>query len=442
MRKTLIFYLLFIIGGTNSVLAHEPILQLLDIQNGLSQNHINTIFRDASDHLWIGSNIGLNRFNGTSVFNYFQQTDDSTSLNDNYILRITEDSYKYLWIHTKKGYNVYDKESDSFIRDIASILQKRNIKLSNIRFIESADRFCTYLNRDTLCIEQQGDDNIAYYTAPDGKFHRSIIDETGKCMVIDQFLNIYSVDSDRRRLIQVYKSSLKKSIKAVHAIVPFQNQLFILIEDKSNDLVIFDLEKGTLSHWTDTIRLPEKGRVPHITCLTKDEKDQLWIGTDNDGVFVIDGSFSCKEHIVTTDKPYALASNSIRSLLCEPNGTVWIGTYKSGLNYLHPVINEVRCNTISENKLANDINCMVQDGSGKIYFGTNGKGLFRSDSLYGNYEPVKLLPDSNLVVVSLLVDSKDRVWVGTYKKGLFRINRNGTYTHFEADKGSAGLTDN
>src|SRR5512135_2343428 len=75
----------------------------LSSKDGLSQNAGLDIFQDSRGYLWIGSQDGLNRYDGYSFKVYKHDPEDPTSISHNSILKITEDENGILWIGTWGG---------------------------------------------------------------------------------------------------------------------------------------------------------------------------------------------------------------------------------------------------------------------------------------------------------------------------------------------------
>src|SRR5574339_416633 len=75
----------------------------LSIEDGLSQNAGLTIFQDSRGYLWIGTQDGLNRYDGYGFKIFKHDPDDPTSLSHNSILAVAEDTNGYLWIGTWGG---------------------------------------------------------------------------------------------------------------------------------------------------------------------------------------------------------------------------------------------------------------------------------------------------------------------------------------------------
>src|SRR5512135_3509324 len=75
----------------------------LTIEDGLSQNAGLAIFQDRKGYLWIGTQDGLNRYDGYNFKVYKHDPDNPKSISYNSILSIAEDRDGYLWIGTWGG---------------------------------------------------------------------------------------------------------------------------------------------------------------------------------------------------------------------------------------------------------------------------------------------------------------------------------------------------
>lgn len=72
-------------------------------ENGLSDNHVQCVYRDTKGFLWIGTSNGLNKMDG-SVLKIFKHRDnDSGSLPHNDIRSVAEDKQGNIWIATANG---------------------------------------------------------------------------------------------------------------------------------------------------------------------------------------------------------------------------------------------------------------------------------------------------------------------------------------------------
>ena len=93
-----------------------PIFEVLSDADGLSQNTINCIFQDSIGFIWIGTQDGLNRYDGYEFRVFRHDSHDPNSLSSNLIWDITEDERGDLWIATDNGLNWMDRVTGSIIR--------------------------------------------------------------------------------------------------------------------------------------------------------------------------------------------------------------------------------------------------------------------------------------------------------------------------------------
>lgn len=85
--------------------------------NGLSQSSGKAILQDFKGYMWIGTQDGLNKYNGHEMTVYKNDPEDSTSIGYNDIGVIFEDSNQNLWIGTSGGgLNKYNRDLDQFSR--------------------------------------------------------------------------------------------------------------------------------------------------------------------------------------------------------------------------------------------------------------------------------------------------------------------------------------
>lgn len=87
----------------------------ISLEQGLSQSVINIIFQDSKGFLWIGTEDGLNRYDGYSFKVYKPEEENETSLSNRWITSIVEDNDGYIWIGTRQGgLNRFDPRSGLF----------------------------------------------------------------------------------------------------------------------------------------------------------------------------------------------------------------------------------------------------------------------------------------------------------------------------------------
>src|SRR5436853_4562491 len=117
MRLRKLILVLLLQAGCIAMKGQQQSLRFehLDINSGLSQNHIMCILQDSRGFIWLGSRDGLNRYDGYQFTIYKNDRKDSTSISNNFISGMLEDKKGDLWITTRGGgLNRYNKETNQF----------------------------------------------------------------------------------------------------------------------------------------------------------------------------------------------------------------------------------------------------------------------------------------------------------------------------------------
>lgn len=175
-----------------------------------------------------------------------------------------------------------------------------------------------------------------------------------------------------------------------------------------------------------------------ITFVFKDSKGQHWVGVYGGGYYLIPsvqdfiyhGKF--EQYNITDKEGNIQAPNAAMRMMEDKHGNLWVGTFGSSIHIRRPKYNDVM--EIKEVPGENEsfgaitISSIVTDPSGTIWVGTYDRGLFRyltPDSViphnrfeHFNFEPGNANSLSHDVVLSIYPDPKGRLWIGTYSGGL------------------------
>lgn len=144
------------------------------------------------------------------------------------------------------------------------------------------------------------------------------------------------------------------------------------------------------------------------------------------------------EQFIPTAIEEGMADLTITSILQDKYGYMWFGT-KNGLHrydgYTFEIFNSdpSNSNTLSDNAIM----CLAEAEDGKIWVGAESHGLNLLDPLTGNVQRYYAHPDDQNGLTSdqiyaLLVDSKNRLWIGTYDQG-FCVYQNGKFEQYLPD---------
>ena len=89
----------------------------LSLDEGLSQSVVSDILQDSQGFMWLGTQDGLNRYDGRNFVTYKYNPDDPLSLGSSFIQAIVEDRDGVLWVGTLGGgLNQFNRDSGSFTR--------------------------------------------------------------------------------------------------------------------------------------------------------------------------------------------------------------------------------------------------------------------------------------------------------------------------------------
>ena len=114
MKKNKITFLFFI----STLVAN--VFQDVQIKN-ISSNRVLSIAQDSSGFIWVGTDEGLNRFDGHSNKTYRSNIYDENTISGNRVWITHFDKNNTLWVGTDRGVCYYDKDKDHFKRiDIGS----------------------------------------------------------------------------------------------------------------------------------------------------------------------------------------------------------------------------------------------------------------------------------------------------------------------------------
>ncbi|HXD76974.1 MAG TPA: two-component regulator propeller domain-containing protein [Puia sp.] len=411
----------------------------LNFANGLSNNHITSLYKDKRGFMWFGTMSGLDRYDGYEFRIFRHDQRDPYSIGDNYIEQIFEGPDGKMWVQSRSSrFNIYDLATDRFDQDYAGYLRKHSLPEFWLLGISKSKTGYWFVYRDSgifhmdltgklLAVRQNGKDPAALSPAMISDARE---DQDGNCWVVHQNGLIEKVDG-RTHAVVFRTTELEK----VFGKNQFPCGIYI---DRQQDIWVYAAGyfKGVWRY------RPATGRFTHYSAGTgpnglssdviytalQDEKGKIWLATDHGGVDILDktdGSVRVLTHI--EDDRKSLAENSIPAMILDSSGTVWLGTFKSGINYYHqngiqfPLF---RHHPRDPHSLSfDDVNKFVEDSAGNIWIGSNGGGLIyfnRRNNSFRQFlnDPSNPNSLSNNIIVSLLIDHDNRLWIGTYFGGL------------------------
>jgi ligand-binding sensor domain-containing protein len=428
----------------------------LTINDGLSHSWIHSIIQDKYGFIWVGTDDGLDRYDGYSFRVYKNNYRDQYSISSSNVMAMFEDSNGDLWIGTRQGLNLFDRKHERFIRyprfsdqEILSVVEDRN---RNLWIGASRQLFCLDLKNDSL---QSFPVNIITHNrivVSDGG-HRSILIDSRNHIWIASSYGLLLYDRDNGSFINYYHDDEDPSSLT-------SNDVHSIIEDRVGRLWV-----GTsagLDLFTNAKEYPKKGIFIHhknntgdqksisrgtVLSFIVDTKQNLWIGIDNGGLDLLQlntyepGKNSFLHFKNDPSRETSLSNNSIYSLFEDIQGNIWIGTFGDGLNMVNPVSDKF-IHFMKEPGVKNSLNNnQVQtfcEENNFLWIGTDG-GLNRynkEDGTFKHYihDPLSTNSIGSDAVWSICKDKNGNLWIGTWGGGLNRFDyKTETFEHYYND---------
>lgn len=467
----------FLIGSTPVMKAQTGKFYSTDKE--LSNSLINAVYQDRKGFIWIATENGLNKFDGTRFSIYRHNATDSTSLKNNYVRTLFEDSRGNFWIGCINGLQRYDRATDNFHElfisrkdgrknpHITSIIERRNGDLWIATSGQGAISLKKNSNPASFHIETELTDQI-------GSNYLNVIFE-------DSRQNLWIATEEKGLYRYSPESKELKSYKAPYHIAG--DDVSAICEDAHGQIFVGTLTKGLfrLSSRQEGNFEPvlyQNRMNLNIRTLIIDTRGKLIIGTDGEGVkeyqpqqdIIVDSEINAgpfdfsksKVHSLIEDKDHNLwlgifqkglilvpgisnkfdyygyksihnntiGSSCVMAIHTDEQATIWIGTDNDGLYAINDQGKQLRHYTHqagNPQSVPGTILCLYEDSNQELWLGSYFDGLARMNKQTGTCQDATSLLQGNLNAgkpkVSCIIEDKNKnLWVGTYGSGLYKIN--------------------
>lgn len=374
--------------------------------NGLPGGVANDIASTSDGILWIGTYAGLYRHNGKE----FRLMNEYESIKTVRCLYVDDDGRLFVGTNDN-GLSILINEE---ITDV--LTEKNGLPSDSVRCITSASDGRYYIgtsaelavveiNDGIRIVAKEPDVSSALRLTADSEGHVAAVTSSGKLIILQNS--------------KVTETASAYDEKFISADFSDDGKLFAATE--SNKIFVFSIKDENNLQFLQTINC---GSMNHINSLSFYE-NVLFLCSDS-GVGYIDYKKDNSFHLVDTD----LFNNSIDNMIEDYQGNLWFSSSRLGLLrmcetafaeiYLSAGFSEAVVNTVIK-------------FNNKIYFGTD-EGLSMIDVESGEPEENELTKKmKGLRIRCLMQDSKNRMWVCTYTKGLYCMNKAGKIEAFETD---------
>ncbi len=162
--------------------------------------------------------------------------------------------------------------------------------------------------------------------------------------------------------------------------------------------------------------------------------DRLWVGTYGDGLFQLDTAGNPKKLNIALD----LSEDNIYSIKQDHSGRIWLGTDHGLFKAENSKDRFVRMNPQNITVQVNDI---LEDFNGILWFATQGEGVFRYDSARNIWQNTSFDSGNESYggknIICLLEDNEHNIWIGTDGAGIYLEDnsKNVITKHLTTDNG-------
>ena len=409
--KHLLFLCFLFVGW---VAKAQYIFHTLDVKSGMSDNYVQSILRDRYGFMWFGTINGLNRYDG-----YHCKTYLTTPLGtyNNSITQVLEDAGGNIWIQTPEQLFIYDRGKDRLDSVIGKVANSFPIP-GNIRQLQTDEE------KNLWCIHEH---TIYKYVYKEQKLYslqlppKKVMNYTSrkdKCYLLFEDGDIATANLPSKQLQIAFHLSQAADI---HLYLDTQGRLWCYGKNRQGIRCL-----DTKNHQPLHISCLEKLKAELINSITDDDEGNIWIGTNSQGIFVIDKDLKHFSHVHShPGHPFALPSNHISCFYKDDKNTIWVGTSKQGAAFAHLQNTPFE---ICRTPVHEDISCFQEDREGNIWIGFDGKGLLCHTPQIGRDILYNTAQDnlSSDLIIGAYTDTKGRIWFGSYGNGLF-FRENGRF---------------
>lgn len=368
----------------------------LSTEDGMAQNGGYCITQDNNGFILIGTEAGLNKYDGYNFTIYDFDVKDSNSLSNNTILSIYKDHEGTVWVGTENGLNKFNSEKEYFTRYLNDPDDPNSISHSRIYSICEDNDGCIWVGTENGLnkFDQQENRFIHYYHYPD---------------------NPKSLSHNHVRSLFKSKSG------------------FLWIGTYGGGLNRLDHKKEQFTCYQNVPDEPTSLSNNYVLSVYEDKAGVLWVGTDRAGL----NKFNREKEIFIryrniADDPNSISDNQINVIYEDKTGVLWIGTGIGGLN----VLNREEGKFFRYQNRQDDpyslsfdrVLSIFEDNNGGLWFGTRGGGVniyYRETHKFTHYKPDPDNPHSlsNKMIWKIIEDREGIIWIGTDNGGLNKFDR-------------------
>ncbi len=416
---------------------HYLDFEKLSLDDGLSSNKSNVILQDKKGFIWIGTWNGLNRYDGYKCEIFQPSYLDTTAISNREISALIEDHKGNIWIGTTSGLNCLNPITGEIKR-----YEFRNRIISLLEDKENHIWVGTW--KAGLFKMDSAKGIIEHYLLSD--IISDIHEDSKGNFWIASYNGLINLDRSTGSFVRYLQDRVSGNSISHNAVTQ-------VVESKNGDLWIGTWGGGLNKLLTDPDRTKmrflhyrsrgTKGSISSdaVYKLYYDQFDNLWAGTWNDGLNLLDPTQQdlppeqahFNNYKSDLSDPYSLSGNNISAIYVDRSGILWVGSsriertniIKNGANRYKTIRFEngvVTRNYVRSFELVNDNVLVGASDEIKVFGFENGKLELRKNVPRVEYAEGPYHYVSNSILA--LLNTQDGLWVGTEDAGLLYYPHN------------------
>lgn len=419
--------LLLLLSGMLLQAQNYPV-KYLGIEQGLSNNSVMSIYQDEDGFMWFGTYDGLNRYDGYECRVYRNQIGDTTSLLSNTVYTIDGDSRRNLWVGGMKGACVYTPATGVFhaLRYLPFQSKTPMLLHENVQKIETVDNGLVLVGTQQaglLLFNENGytGTQIPLITAAGTRLRYDVVATVAAANGDSAWVFVQQVGLCRYTRTAGTLQLVNGTVRQANCLKTAGNRNLWI--GTNEGLLLYNTAGNTFSSGM----LPGKNRVIN---LCEDRKGDVWIGTDDAGIFIMSKGVSKPLPNSTEGALPLTRSISVWGIYEDAAGRKWIGTLRGGVSMIDAAPDYFRKVVyrpgVKERPVDNFIFSFCEDENSNLWIGTDGAGLRywnRAQNTFTNYtrnaDGAGNL--SSNFITSIVKDASGSVWASTWSGGINKI---------------------
>ncbi len=379
----------------------------------MSCNLINSICQDSLGYIWIGTEYGLNKFDGIAFTQYLHNEKDTTSLLGNNIRRLKLENDKTLWICCINGLQNYHPETDIF--NNVRVPENGTPLVSDVQRLRSGELWITTSGRGLYNLKKDSWD-----AEPVEEVNKLFERRFFNCIYEDSQGNIW-IGTNYNGLVRINPKT--KEIYVFQAPAIPDNMINGILEDglgqlfvnTATSIMIFDRNSAKFNPivYTGTEYLSIRNMV-------LSRKGGIFVGTDGQGLKYIDAITKKMSPVENGHTSFNFNIARIHALMEDRDMNLCLGCFQKGILMMPNEPTQFGFWGFSgrEYKLGGAVTSICKDQRDNVWCSVDNEGIFQFNE---NGKIIKHLPQPQ-ATVKIFEDSERTLWVSSHDKGLTKLN--------------------